>query len=379
MKKSVLIFSALIVILASCKKKEYPDSVTETPAFYVSAKIDGQPVMLQAGTLGYYMYSSYSQDVDGMYSFIADVKPSNCGSACPNSVRIELNDNIQTLQGNNSNIASSIKVASYEYVNTNTVNPTLIGYMVSYKSDFNLPNANYNWVFGYGPNDTQANPTHTYATAGVYNTRLIASGTPSPPASGTGSIENPVKVTTSPIACRTRIVVSSINSNSVAFSHSTTGSGNYSFYWQFGDGGTSVDVTPTHLYPGVGSYSASLRVIDHTNSDTAYHNYWVNTDLSQDAAPNFYVNSVTEMYSNSPLAKIKVTYTDGSGKSYSSSRQPQTGGSNEFKILSVEEYKKNENDQPTKKLKIKFSCRLYSGTSFVDITDGEAVIAVAYK
>lgn len=381
MKKLVLIFSALVIILASCKKKEYPQSVSESPAFYVSAKVNGEPLMLQAGTLGYYMYSSYTQDVDGMYSFIADVKPSNCGNSCNNSLKIEFNDNIQTLQGNNSNIASSIKVGAYEYVNTSTVNPTLVGYMVMYKSSFNLYPSSYYWSYGVGSPDTIANPTHTYAAAGSYNTRLTASGTNSPPSSA--FIDNPVKVTLNTNVCRTRIAVTGSTNNVVQFTNITSGSGpqNYVYHWEFGDGSpSSPDATPTHTFPGNGVYQVTLTTIDNGNQgDVDEYHYNVNIGLPNTATPNFYVNSVTGIYSNSPLAKIKITYTDASGITFSSSRNPQTGPNNSFHIDSIEEYKVNELNQKTKKLKIKFSCRLYSGASFVDITDGEAVIAVAYK
>jgi PKD repeat protein len=378
MKRSVLIASAFLLILASCRKKEYPQNVSESPEFYVSAKIDGQPITLQAGTLGYYMFSSYSQSIDGIYSFIADVKPQNCGSACPNSLRIELNDNIMASQGGASNVSNSVKTGSYTFVNSNASNPTLIGYMVSYGSSFNLSPISYDWNFGVGANDVIANPTHTYSAPGVYNTRLTAIGNASPPAIGTGSIENPVKVTLNTNVCRTRVVVSNISANTVTFNNVTSGSGNYTWNWDFGDGSqNSPDAMPVHTFPGIGIYQVKLTTIDHTHMDTAVHFYNARTDMALNAAPNFWVNSVNGIYSNSPLSKIKITYTDGSGKIFTSDVQPQTGSN--FNIVSVQEYKNNENNQPTKKLKITFNCTLYGDGITYNLTDGEAVIAVAYK
>jgi len=375
MKRSVLIFSACLLVLASCRKKEYPQSVSTSPEFYVSAKIDGQPVMLQAGTMGYYMFSSYTQANDGMYSFIADVKPQSCSGSCPNSLRIELNDNIMASQGAASNVNNSVKTGSYTFVNSSTTNPTLIGYMVTYQSSFNLNSPTYNWSFGIGPGDTSPSPTHTYAAPGVYNTRLVASGTTA--GSGTGSVENQVKVTLNTNVCRNRIAVVGTTNTAIHFTPIVSGSGNYSHRWDFGDGQTAPDIDPTHYYANPGVYQATLTTIDHTFMDTAVYVYNARTDLSLDAAPNFWVNSVNGIYSNSPLAKIKITYTNGSGKVYTSDIQPQS--SSDFNIISVEDYKTNENNQRTKKLKITFNCRVYGDSDYYDITNGEAVIAVAYK
>lgn len=43
----------------------------------------------------------------------------------------------------------------------------------------------------------------------------------------------------------------------------------YSYQWDFGDGGTSTDMAPTHSYKSAGSYTVSLKVTDNRgNSDT---------------------------------------------------------------------------------------------------------------
>ncbi len=83
MKKLLIIVSTFVLVISSCKKKEFPQNVTEEPAFHISATIDGTPVNLTAGAFGYYMYSSYVQDTNGMYTFVAEVKPSGCGNLVP--------------------------------------------------------------------------------------------------------------------------------------------------------------------------------------------------------------------------------------------------------------------------------------------------------
>ena len=42
----------------------------------------------------------------------------------------------------------------------------------------------------------------------------------------------------------------------------SVGTAPYEFFWQFGDGGSSVDQSPTYLYGGTGLYNASVEVVD---------------------------------------------------------------------------------------------------------------------
>jgi len=50
----------------------------------------------------------------------------------------------------------------------------------------------------------------------------------------------------------------------------------YSYEWDFGDGNTSTDVTPTHTYKTAGGYTVSLKVTDDRgNTDTQTREYYV--------------------------------------------------------------------------------------------------------
>lgn len=385
MKKLLIIVCTFVLVISSCKKKEFPQNVTEEPAFYISANIDGTPVSLKAGAFGYYMYSSYVQDSNGMYTFVAEVKPANCGSVCPNSLKIELNDNKMTPLGGASNINNSIKVSDYEFANTATVNPTIVGYEAKFTSIYNKTNANTTYVWNFddpGSVSFQANPTHTYNTAGIKNVNLGISETGTSPMM---HIENPIKVTVSPVAVKTRILTPIVNGNTITFSNITNGGtspATYSYKWDFGDySQTSNSTNPTHTYSVSGMYKVKLTVWDQTG-DTAKHNFHINTSTSNAPATNFSVVTTPIYFTTATnlLSKVKITYVDAGGKVYSSNLQSQVGAGNTFNIVSVEEYKANENGQATKKLKIKFDCKLYNGASnFVTLTNGEAVIAVSYK
>ncbi|MBK7310310.1 MAG: PKD domain-containing protein [Sphingobacteriaceae bacterium] len=386
MKKLLIIVCTFVLAISSCKKKEFPQNVTEEPAFYISANIDGTPVSLKAGAFGYYMYSSYVQDTNGMYTFVAEVKPNGCGNTCANSLKIELNDDKTSVTNGTSNINSSIKVGDCQFANTATVAPTLIGYAVSFRSMYNKPTTNVNYMWNFddaGSLSNEANPTHTYTTAGIKNVNLAITETTS---STTSSIENPIKVTISPVAVKTRILTPLVNGNTISFSNSTNGGTAppaYSYKWDFGDySPVSNSANPSHTYSVSGMYKVKLIVWDQTG-DTAKHNFNINTSASNLAATNFSVVNTTPLYfttATNLLSKVKITYVDASGKIYYSNLQSQVGAGNIFTITSAEEYKANEHGQTTKKLKVTFNCKLYNGTSSsVSLTNGEAVIAVSYK
>ena len=43
-----------------------------------------------------------------------------------------------------------------------------------------------------------------------------------------------------------------------------------SWLWQFGDGTTSTDQNPRHVYPYIGAYNVTLTATNQYGSDTAY-------------------------------------------------------------------------------------------------------------
>lgn len=367
---------AISLYLASCKKKDYPQNVVQDPTFYVSANINGVPVSFKAGQNGYYMYSSHKQDSNNLFSFIAELKPENCVTSCANALKFEINDDQLSSIGGPSNISNSLRVGDYNFANNTPVTPSLTGYAVSFRSIFNKTATAYNWSFGDGGTSTLANPTHTFTSAGIYNTCLDMND-----GAGVSGICNPIKVTVSPVACQSRIMISSVSGNTVSFSQQTSGTAPYQYRWDFGDGFYSVDANPVHTYSTTGMYFVSLKVKDAYNDSTLYH-YNINTDQSNLSAPNYSVSNITALYTNSITAmfsKVKVSYTNANGVTYSTFTQAQNPGSANFSIVSVEDFKTNERNESTKKVKITFNCKLYNGSDLVEITNGTAVIAVSYK
>jgi PKD repeat protein len=120
----------------------------------------------------------------------------------------------------------------------------------------------YAWNFGDGTTSTQANPSHTYASAGTYPVRLT------------------VRDGTSEVAVSKQVTVDVALPELIADFNATTdgltvqfaaapsgGTGNYSYVWDFGDGTTSNEANPSHAYPDSGIYPVTLVVNDGVSED----------------------------------------------------------------------------------------------------------------
>ncbi|MBS1629064.1 MAG: PKD domain-containing protein [Bacteroidetes bacterium] len=112
--------------------------------------------------------------------------------------------------------------------------------------------ATYAWSFGDGTASVSANPSHAYSSAGTYTVRLIANyngcndtATSTVTVSARPSnafLGNPIAACSAPL--------------NTAFTNSTSGASSY--YWDFGDGGTSTSTNPSHSYTANGVYNVTL-------------------------------------------------------------------------------------------------------------------------
>lgn len=117
----------------------------------------------------------------------------------------------------------------------------------------------WSWDFGDGsPVDNSQNPSHTYATGGVYTVCLIASNACSADTFCT-AITVCVPVTAS-------FSTGSINGGVVNFTDASTEATSWS--WDFGDSQTSTSQNPTNTYTANGTYNVCLIVTNACSADT---------------------------------------------------------------------------------------------------------------
>lgn len=115
----------------------------------------------------------------------------------------------------------------------------------------------YFWNFGDGTNSAEANPSHTYSTLGSFTIGLIVTDT-----NGCTDLEvKPVFIETDSAVFdfNANVLVANCNYALIQFNALPEDSV-CTYYWEFGDGGNSVEANPIYPYIAAGVYSVSLTI-----------------------------------------------------------------------------------------------------------------------
>jgi PKD repeat protein len=119
----------------------------------------------------------------------------------------------------------------------------------------------WTWVFGDGtPNSIQSNPSHTYAAPGVYQVCLTAVN-----ACGSNTFCQSITVSCPAPSANFNFTT---NANIGSFTNQTSGGGNSTYTWDFGDGTTSTATNPIHAFTSVGTFNVCLISTSVCGSDT---------------------------------------------------------------------------------------------------------------
>jgi hypothetical protein len=369
--QAVVIF--LLYSIAGCKKESYPAEVVETgnSEFFFSGKVDGEPMTLEAGKDGYYLYSAHDQDSTEVYNFTGAIKKKDC-NACPNSLEIVLKDDQARPEGATVPADSAFRIGFRQFAGIYAE-----VYPVQFNSFYNMTASSYEWDFGDGGTSTEANPSHNYTKPGVYKVCVTIRGNNS----CMNSICNTYSISRSGQPFQTFVSAKAgadtSDKNLTQFNQNTRGGKlPYTYLWNFGDGQFSNEANPAHSYEIGGSYPVILKVKD-AAGDIVSANYNTSTqsDVSSCVA-NFSLNPTGLLNMN--LAKVLLSWIDSKGVKYSSDKKAQPGGAF-FEILSSENFDMNENGEKTRKIRARFKCRLYSLIKEVEIESDNTEIAVSYE
>lgn len=133
-------------------------------------------------------------------------------------------------------VPDSMNQSTIHFINTSTGNPT-----------------SYQWSFGDGTSSSVQNPTHSYNGTGYYFVTLTISG------SGCQSTTYDTVYVGGLVSCQAMFTSSTNPSNplQVYFSNISS-SGLTTFLWNFGDGTTSNQYSPSHTYSTAGTYTVVL-------------------------------------------------------------------------------------------------------------------------
>ncbi|HUN09075.1 MAG TPA: isopeptide-forming domain-containing fimbrial protein [Aggregatilineales bacterium] len=112
------------------------------------------------------------------------------------------------------------------------------------------------WAFGDGASSSEANPCHTYSTAGQYTVQLRVTNSDGMSATASNSVR-----VYDPTSGGASFRVVSVTDLNVCFA-SSIDAGFDLVRWEFGDGSTSTETNPCHTYPVEGIYTVTLIVAD---------------------------------------------------------------------------------------------------------------------
>ena len=110
----------------------------------------------------------------------------------------------------------------------------------------------YNWTFGDGGSSTNANPNHTYNNPGAYNVRLIVTDV----FGCKDTMIKPAYINVGSLTAAATPPAAGCENTPIQFTNGSSGATSY--LWDFGDGNTSTDTDPSHVYSNPGSYTVKL-------------------------------------------------------------------------------------------------------------------------
>ena len=173
------------------------------------------------------------------------------------------------------------------------------------------PPVTYLWDFGDGNTSTQSDPTHTYAANGVYIVCLLVTD-----ACGVDTICQPVTIN-----CPVPTPAFSFTSAGLTtdFTDGSTVSSGANYLWDFGDGNTSTQTDPTHVYAASGTYTVCLTTMDMCGADSTCQTVVVNDCTNPIADFTITDNDPSYDFTNSSTTTGTTTYSwnMGDGGTYS--------------------------------------------------------------
>ena len=191
-------------------------------------------------------------------------------------------------------------IAAFSEDKTQGIAPTSIAFTNTSTGDF----SSVLWNFGDGTTSTSQNPIHSFTSGGDYTVTLTVSGL-----GGTDIEEklNLIQIFSPVNADFTYSTNTGVYPLSVDFSN--TSSGDYdTIYWDFGDGSTSSEENPNHIFSTKGNFTVTLTVAGSGGTDQKSNLITVYNPVSA----NFSATPITG------IAPLSVTFTNQSSGDYSS-------------------------------------------------------------
>ena len=370
--RAVILMVLVAMSFSSCKKEKDPVVITEEPVFRIVGTVNGSPVNLTAGIDDYVMYTDYNYDSGtSVFEFNGSLRKYNCAS-CANSLNIKLRNYRQT-PSTESIIPDSAFTYDYYSITSTTVPST--SYLLQFSSQLNGMLQQGKWIFGDGSIPVvAANTQHVYSHPGEYTVGFIAlynNGC-------SDTLYNTFRFGIKGSSCHANFVPD-IFGDSITLSDFSMGVAPLNYFIDFGDGITSNQWEPYHIYAAAGVYKIVLRITDAENNISEFSRK-VFVLPTNECMASMTFPQLTPLPNTMSLSTVSIEYTNTNGTVFSSTNSP-SGSDGFFQITGTEDYPDNANGDKVKKISMRFSCRLYNAlqTEYVDMAVSDGVFAVAYK
>ncbi len=339
--KQLLLYISAILVLMSCAKNDVPEDWEGEPVFVFNGSIGGKPVLYQAGVDGRKMHTDYFKDSTDLWAMRGVLAPRTCMD-CPGSLEVSLYDEEPQPSVNKDRSAYT---ARPEWIlpsgRPQTINDTI--YVFTFVADTsNASPQNITWDFQNGDTSSQYAVERVFRNAPFTNVCLTYR-TPTCSRNICNRIEG---MQNRP--CRIFFGVQQMSGNTYRFDAPR------GVLWNFGDGGTAFNDTVVHTFA---SDTAIYRVCATLGGscNTQFCRDIAMPQSAEQCAPgyNYTVrDSIEESTSPAGFAgKVVIKWTDRQGETYVNYRENRSPSSSEYvKAKHVEEYKKNSNGYPTKKI-----------------------------
>lgn len=358
-----------LLLFFQCEKKPLPESTPDQPDFYFMAKINGEEVKTIAGENGYYMRSSHYLDTNKVYVMKAELAQTSCNGNCGYGISILINDKKMSQTGESINVSSALQNGHYNFFDQ-SLSP--LYYRANLKP---LRNASSSEIYTWNLNGTSI-PSYSASTIVENGKTFFPSLTLETPEAGCTVTHQKQYKVGSPL----QVEVSAHKEGPIdilmySFLAQANGSGPFQYFWQFGDGSVSTSERPFHTFQQQGFYSTKLTLV-RTGKDTCYSFFQIPAFIEPRCEANF-TSSFEPIPNTKGYGSITIQLTDKNGKVFGSRELLQPEFSY-FEVIEQTDYLLNEQHEPTKKLKLRFSCRVLFEGQVIDIQDAEAVVAVSY-
>ena len=152
--------------------------------------------------------------------------------------------------------------------------PGCAGHPIGF-ANASINSSSYEWWFGDGSSSSDDQPLHTYGSAGTFDVTLIATGDGD--CTDTLRIDGAAIINPSPIADFDHDTLSSLR-NAIRFINHSEGA--ISFEWHLGDGETTTEMHPIHIFPADGGafHVCLVAVNEFTCTDTLCRTVLVESD-----------------------------------------------------------------------------------------------------